>query len=103
MSEDRRTRLKRWLQSGEVSLQPLTLPQRELWEASPAPVGDVSNHICALIHVRGVIAPEECIGALQRVVDRQEVLRLSFVPGKCQSLQLIRARSEPALQYRELS
>ena len=49
MSEDRRTRLKRWLESGEVSLQPLTFPQRELWESSPIPVADPSNHICTFI------------------------------------------------------
>ena len=63
MSEDRRTRLKRWLESGEISLQPLTFPQRELWEASPVPVADPSNHICAFIEVRGLLTAEDCQAA----------------------------------------
>jgi hypothetical protein len=59
MSGDKRARLKEWLQSGTVLLQPLTLPQRELWEAAPVPVGDVSNHICCLIKVRGAITAKD--------------------------------------------
>ena len=65
MSEDRRTRLKRWLESGEINLQPLTFAQRELWEASPIPPPDVSNHICAFIEVRGVLAQQDCEAAMQ--------------------------------------
>jgi len=103
MSEDRRTRLKRWLESGEINLQPLTFPQRELWEASPIAAADVSNHICTFIEVRGVLAPEECEAAMQRVVDRQEVMRLSFLPGKEQPVQMIRASSGPVMRFRELS
>ena len=82
MSQDNRARLKQWLESGEARLQALTFPQRELWEASPVPAADVSNHICALIQVRGVISAQEVKAAIQRVVERQEVLRLSFLPGK---------------------
>ena len=103
MSEDRRTRLKRWLESGEINLQPLTFPQRELWEASPIPAADVSNHICTFIEVRGVLAPEDCEAAMQLVVDRQEVMRLSFLPGKDQPVQMIRASSGPKMRFRELS
>ena len=76
ISADKRTALKEWLASGKVSLQPLTLPQRELWEASPVPVTDVANHICCLIHVRGLLTAEACEAAVQRVVERQDVLRL---------------------------
>jgi len=32
MSHDVGTLFKSWLESGEARLQPLTLPQRELWE-----------------------------------------------------------------------
>ena len=103
MSEDRRTRLKRWLESGEINLQPLTFAQRELWEASPIPPTDVSNHICAFIEVRGVLAPEDCEAAIQRVVDRQEVMRLSILPGKDRPVQMIRASSPPRMRFRELS
>ena len=103
MSEDRRTRLKRWLESGEINLQPLTFPQRELWEASPIPAADVSNHICAFIEVKGVLAQKDCEPAMQRVVDRQEVMRLSFLPGKDQPVQMIRASSGPVMRFRELS
>ena len=49
------TLLKQWLANGKASLQPLTFPQRELWEASPVAVTDSANHICCLIHLRGVI------------------------------------------------
>jgi hypothetical protein len=95
MSDDRRTRLKRWLESGEVSLQQLTFPQRELWEASPIPVAHRSNHICTFIEVRGLLTSEDCELAIQGVVNRQEVMRLSILPGKDQPLQMIRAGGSP--------
>ena len=97
MSEDRRTRLKRWLESGEVSLQPLTFPQRELWESSPIPVADPSNHICTFIEVRGLLTAEDCHAAVQGVIDRQ-VMRLSILPGKDQPVQMIRASGTPKMQ-----
>jgi len=55
MAPDNRERLKQWLASGEIHLQPLTFPQRELWESAPVPAGDASNNICAMIHVRGLL------------------------------------------------
>ena len=58
MVQDNRARLKQWLESGEIRLHPLTYPQRELWEASPVPAADVSNNICAVIHVRGLLTPQ---------------------------------------------
>ena len=103
MSQENRARLKQWLESGEARLQPLTFPQRELWEASPVPAADVSNNICAIIHVRGMLTPQGSEAALQKVVDRQEVFRLSFLPGKDQPMQMIRKTGKPALQFRELS
>ena len=103
MSEDRRTRLKRWLESGELSLQPLTFPQRELWEASPLSVADPSNHICTFIEVRGLLTAEDCHAAVQGVINRQEVMRLSVLPGKDQPIQMIRASAPPQLQFRHLS
>ncbi len=99
---DKRTILKEWLQSGQASLQPLTFPQRELWEASPVPVGDTANHICSLIHVRGTFTLASAEKALRRVVERQEALRLSFLPGKTQPLQMIRREGEAVVPYREL-
>jgi Condensation domain len=99
---DKRAALKEWLGSGKVVLQPLTFSQRELWEASPVPVADVANHICCLIHIRGVLTPEACHAALGRVVERQEVLRLSFLPGKERPVQMIRRTAELNLQYRAL-
>lgn len=103
MSADKRARLKQWLESGEARLQPLTLPQRELWEASPAPVADMSNHICCLINVQGLINPQDCRTAIQRVIERQEALRLTFLPGKEQPLQMIRKSGDANIQFRELS
>ena len=103
MSEHKRALLKQWLDNGELRLQPLTFPQRELWEASPVPVGDVANHICCLIALRGFITLQDCQAALQRVVERQEVLRLSFLPGKDRPLQMIRKGCKANLRFRELS
>jgi len=103
MSGDKRTLLKQWLANGKASLQPLTFPQRELWETSPISVTDSANHICCLIQLRGVITPQACEAALQRVVERQEVLRLSFLPGKDRPVQMIRQSSEANFRFRELS
>ena len=102
MSQDNRARLKEWLGSGEIRLEPLTFPQRELWEASPVPVADASNNICATIRVRGLLTPQLSEAALQKVVDRQEVLRLSFLPGKDQPMQMIRNAGKPMLEFHEL-
>ncbi|HEY5894947.1 MAG TPA: condensation domain-containing protein [Chthoniobacterales bacterium] len=103
MSGDKRTRLKQWLESGEARLHPLTLPQRELWEASAVPLGDPGNHICCLIPARGLLTKRDCETAFRRVVERQEVLRLSFLPGKEQPLQMVRKSCDPNLEFRELS
>lgn len=103
MSQDLKANLKQWLESGEIRLQPLSLPQRELWENSPVPPGDVGNHICAFIEVKGTITPEDCREAIRLVVERQEVLRLSFLPGKEQPFQMIRRTGSVAMNYRELT
>src|SRR5215218_7587104 len=103
MSGDKRARLKEWLQSGSVRLQPLTLPQRELWEAAPVPVGDVSNHICCVIKVRGAITAKDVESSIRRVAQRQEVLRSSFLPGKDGPLQMIRDSKDISFRARQLS
>jgi hypothetical protein len=103
MSEEKRHRFRQWLERGEAHLHPLTFPQRELWEASSAPVTDVSNHICCIINVRGTISHRDSAASLQRVVDRQEVLRLSFLPGKNGPIQLVRKQSEAAIKFRDVS
>lgn len=90
MPADQRTRLKQWLDSGEAQLHPLTLPQRELWEVSPVPVEDSANHICCLIEIQGLLTEHQCRTALRSVVEREEVLRLSILPGRERPLQLIR-------------
>ena len=102
MSGDKRALLKEWLASGKAHLQPLTFPQRELWEASPVAVTDIANHICCLIQMRGVITRNACEAAIQRVVERQEVMRLSFLPGKDRPIQMIRHASEANFRFREL-
>ncbi len=90
MPADQRTRLKQWIESGEAQLHPLTLPQRELWEVSPVPVEDSANHICCLIPVKGLLTERECRTALRLVVDREDVLRLSILPGRERPLQMVR-------------
>jgi condensation domain-containing protein len=102
MPVDKRDVLKQWLASGKTSLQPLTFPQRELWEVSPVAVTDVSNHICCLIYLRGLVTRSACEAAIQRVVDRQDVMRLSFLPGKDRPIQMIRQSCEANFRFREL-
>ena len=103
MQVDNRTRLKQWLESGEARLQPLGLSQRELWETSPVPVGDPANHICCFIEIKGALTEEETQTSVQRVVDRQEALRISFLPGKERPLQLVRSTGPAQVRFRELS
>jgi condensation domain-containing protein len=103
MSDAKRARLTQWIESGEAQLHPLTFSQRELWEASQAPPSDVSNHICCVIDVRGLISSEDCVAAVQRVVDRQEVLRVSFLPGKNGPVQLVRKSANPVIRFRDVS
>jgi len=102
MADDKRARFKQWLANGEACLHPLTFPQRELWETSLAPPADVSNHICCVINVRGLLSPEDCMASMQRVVNRQEVLRLSILPGKNGPVQLIRTQREPVMRFRDI-
>lgn len=103
MSDAKHNRLKEWLASGEAQLHPLTFSQRELWETSPAPPSDISNHICCVLAIRGPISQHDSVASFQRVVDRQEVLRLSFLPGKNGPVQLVRKHSEPVMTFRDVS
>ncbi len=100
---DQRTRLKQWLDSGEAQLHPLTLPQRELWEVSPVAVEDSANHICSLIKVQGLLTERECRAALQLVVEREDVLRLSVLPGRERPLQMIRKSCGINFESREVA
>lgn len=103
MASDPRAQFKLWLESGEARLQPLTLPQRELWENPPIPVADPANHICGVIEIKGPVTHEQCEAALQRVIDRHEALRTSFLPGKERPLQMIRTTVAAVLGYRVLA
>ncbi len=102
MSDNKRARLKQMLQSGEIRLHPLTFPQRELWEAMPVPVGDPANHICSVIYVRGKMPSELCAVTIQQVVERQEVLRLAFLPGKDKPFQMVRNTGEANYRFLQL-
>ena len=102
MAQDPRAQFRQWLESGEARLQPITLPQRELWENSPVPVAHPANHICGVIEINGPITPEQCEAALQRVIERQEALRISFLPGKERPLQMIRATGTASFGFRVL-
>ncbi|MEO5715204.1 MAG: condensation domain-containing protein, partial [Luteolibacter sp.] len=103
MSQDPRALFKSWLESGEARLQPLTLPQRELWENSPVPVADPGNHICGILEIKGPLTHEQCLAALQGVVNRHEALRITFLPGKERPLQMIRTTGTAALGFHELA
>jgi hypothetical protein len=101
--DDKRALLRQRLKSGEMRALPLSFPQRELWETSPVAVEDFANHICAIVEIKGRITFNETEMAIQRVVDRQEAMRISFLPGKERVLQIIRASAKAAVTYRELS
>jgi hypothetical protein len=103
MAQDPRAQFKQWLETGEARLQPISLPQRELWENSPVPVADPANHICGVIEIKGPITPQQCEAALERVSERQEALRISFLPGKERPLQMIRASGTTLLGVREMA
>lgn len=103
MEPDHRSRLKHWLASGQARLHPASFPQRELWETSPVDVADPANHICAFLEIRGELTHAEGTVAMQRVVDRHEVMRLSFLPGKEGPIQLVRASMPVSLSFRELT
>lgn len=103
MQQDSRARLKQWLESGEARLAPLSFPQREIWETSPIPVGSHGNHICCFIEIKGALTEKDTHTSIQKVVDRQEALRTSILPGKDRPLQLIRSKGTANLTYRELT
>ena len=101
--EDKRALLRQRLESGEARFHPLSFPQRELWETSPVAVADSANHICAFIEIKGNITFKQVEAAIQRVAERQEAMRVSFVPGKGGALQMVRSNARASLLYRELS
>lgn len=104
MENTAQNKFKDWLSSGQAKLHPLAFPQRELWETASVPPGDATNNIASLIDIRGPLTLDMCREALQLVVERQEAMRTSFLPGKERPLQLVRAKGgEPALEYRELT
>lgn len=102
MEIDARIKLKEWVAAGRARLEPLSFPQRELWEASAVPPDDASNNICCFLDIRGPLTRAMCTEALGHVVKRQEVLRTTFLPGKERPLQIVRAEADPVLSYREL-
>lgn len=103
MAEDSRSRLKEWLASGAARLEPLSFSQRELWEASNVPVADPANHVCVFMEVNGRVPQVQTIAALQLIADRQEVMRLSILPGKNGPLQMIRRECAPAVTFSDLA
>jgi len=103
MPSDSRSRLKQWLESGQAALYPLSFTQRELWENSPLPAASPANHISCIVEINGPLTERESLAAFQRVVDRQEALRTSFLPGKERPLQLVRAMATANADYREAS
>src|SRR6516162_3839831 len=103
VSGDKRALLRQRMESGQIGVHPLTFPQRELWETSPVAVTDPANHICGFVEIKGKLTFEEAEMAIQRVADRQEAMRISFLPGKETVLQIVRASHRTSLGYRELS
>lgn len=103
MENGARAKLKALLAGGQASLEPLSFPQRELWEASAVPPGDASHNICCYIDIRGPLTRAMCAEALSLVVGRHDALRTTFLPGKEQAFQFVRASAEPVFTYRELS
>src|SRR4051794_7963706 len=87
VSDERRALFRQRLESGQILLYPLTFPQRELWETSPVEVVDPANHICGFVEMKGRITLNGVEMAIQRVTQRQEAMRISFLPAKERLLQ----------------
>ncbi len=102
MEPDARAKLKDWLATGKARLEPLSFPQRELWEASAVAPGDPSNNICCLLDIRGPLTEAMCRESLGHVLAHQEVMRASFLPGKERPLQVVKSEADPRLCYRVL-
>ena len=103
MQQDNLSRLKELIARKEARLAPLTFPQREIWETSPVPVECHANHICCFIEIKGALTEKDTHTSIQKVVDRQEALRTTFLPGKDRALQFIRSKGTANLTYRTLS
>lgn len=104
MKKGTQSRLKELLASGKARLQPLTFSQREIWETSPVGPSDPANHICSFFEIKGPATVEQIKIAVGRVVERQEAMRTSFLPGKERPLQIIRSSGgEPNVNFRELT
>jgi hypothetical protein len=101
-SNDPRLRLKDWIARGEAKLLPLSLTQREIWENSPVPPGDPSNHICATIEIRGRLNFDLCEEALSKVVRRQEALRTSFLSGRERIARLVLEQADATMLRRDV-
>src|SRR5258707_13539415 len=99
MSGDKRALLKEWLASGKAHLQPLTFPQRELWETSPVAVTDNAKHICCLIQMPGVITPHTCEDGLEREEERPGGMPIYLQPGKNRPNQMIRHASDANFRF----
>ena len=85
MSQDNRARLKQWLESGEIRLQPLTFPQREY--GKPRPYQGRLVPPTSLIIKYGLLNAARRERAAQGV-DRQEVFRLRSFLARA-ALQMI--------------
>lgn len=96
-----RERLEAWLASGKARIQPLTFPQREIWENSPVPPEDPANHVCTTISIEGQLPFEVCEEALSAVVARQEALRTTFLQGQAGVAQVIRATADAGMRFRD--
>lgn len=103
MAGEAQARLKEWLATGKARLEPLSFPQREIWETSAAPPDDPSHLICCYLDIRGPLTRPMCEEALGHVIVRQDALRTTILPGKTRPLQLVRTRATPVMGYRELA
>lgn len=101
MADDKRKQLRHWLEGTGTRLYPLTFAQLELWEAAALPPAHVSNHISAIITIRGPVAAGLLQVAMERVVERHDSLRLSILPGKGRPVQFVRPRATPVLNFHE--
>ena len=80
-----------------AGLFPLTAAQRSLWFLDQLRPGDTAYHMPALLRLRGRLDERRLAAALQRVVDRHESLRTTFVAVDGRPLQRVQATQPPGM------
>ncbi len=82
---------------------PVSYPQLRLWFENRLAPGDPAYHMPIALRLRGDLNVPALDRALQRIVDRHEVLRTGFAAEDGEPVQVVRARLATVLTVADLS